>query len=61
MLTAEGLYCGSRVGLFWVDLARNSRMIRGIRVSRGPFGLMSYEGKGVCMAGVQLCDVKYIL
>lgn len=54
MLAAEGLLCGSRVGLWRADLAQNSRMIRGIRVSRGPLGLMSYERKGVWIAGLQL-------
>lgn len=40
VLAAKGLYWGSRVGLFRVDLAQHSRMIGGIRASKGLVGLM---------------------
>lgn len=58
MLAAEGLFCGSGVGLWRADLEPNSRMIRGIRVSRGPLGLFSCKRKGVCIAGLLLCGFK---
>lgn len=58
VLAAEGLFCGSGVGLWRADLERNSRMIRGIRVSRGPLGLFSCKRKGVCIAALLLCGFK---
>lgn len=46
MLSAERLYWGSRVGLFGVDLVWHSRMIGGIRASRGPVGLTFCRTRG---------------
>lgn len=60
VLAAEGLFCGSRVGLWRADQERNSRMIRGIIVSRGPLALFSCERKGVCVAGLLLCGFENI-